>query len=194
MPNTELPQFDALFVKPFAIMGSVYSKYIAGILEPLEQFLPALITVKTILTILALLFFAGIVFTVFRMREINKLEKEYYKPIDIEESEAKARIVEWEVIMDHLNADNPAEWRIAVLEADNILDRLLAEEGFQGENLGERLKGLTTKNLVTLNEAWEAHKVRNNIAHDGSTFTLENRHAKQVIGMYEKVFRELGYL
>jgi len=191
MPNMELPQLDALFAKPFAIIGSVYSKYIAGILEP---FFPALIPMKIILTILGLLFFAGIVFTIFRMREVNKREREYYKPIDIEEAEAKARIVEWEVIMDHLNADNPAEWRIAILEADNILDRLLAEEGFAGENLGERLKGLTTKNLVTLNEAWEAHKVRNNIAHDGSTFMLENREAKKVIGMYEKVFRELGYL
>jgi len=191
MQTTELPQFDALFVKSFGIMSSVYSTYLAGIIDPL---LPALPTVKTILTIFALLFFAGIVFTVFRMREINKREHEYYKPIDLEEAEARARSVEWEVIMDHLNADNPAEWRIAILEADNILDRLLAEEGFAGENLGERLKGLTTKNLVTLNEAWEAHKVRNNIAHDGSTFTLENRQAKQVVGMYEKVFRELGYL
>ncbi len=191
MSGTEQVVIYGTSNNPFEIIGSVYAKYFSGAVEP---FLPVLNTIKPVLIVFSLLFFTGIVFTVFRLREINRREYEYYKPINVEEKEAKARIIEWEVIMEHLNADNPAEWRIAILEADNILDRLLAEEGFIGDSLGERLKGLKTSDLVTLGDAWEAHKVRNTIAHDGSTFSLENRQAKQVIGMYEKVFRELGYL
>ncbi len=191
MSDTESVVLYGASNNPFEIIGSTYTKYFANVFEP---FFPMLNTIKPILIVFSLLFFTGIVFTVFRMREVSRREHEYYKPIDVEEQEAKARIVEWEVIMEHLNSDNPAEWRIAILEADNILDRLFAEEGFMGGSLGERLKGLKTSDLVTLGDAWEAHKVRNTIAHEGSTFALENKQAKQAIGMYEKVFRELGYL
>jgi hypothetical protein len=46
----------------------------------------------------------------------------------------------------------------------------------------------------TLDAAWEAHKIRNAIAHEGSDFVLSQRESKRVIGLYEMVFNEFNYV
>ena len=46
--------------------------------------------------------------------------------------------------------------------------------------------------METLNDAWEAHKVRNRIAHDGADFVLTKRMVDETINRYLRVFEELG--
>ena len=77
---------------------------------------------------------------------------------------------------------------------DQTLDWLLEEKGYTGADLGERLHGAAVGDFVTLNEAWEAHKVRNKVAHQGATLNLPKREVIRVLGMYEKVFREFNYI
>jgi hypothetical protein len=71
-----------------------------------------------------------------------------------------------------------------------LLDEILIEQGFTGTNLGERLK---SANFDTIQNAWEAHKVRNAIAHDPH-FELTKRETKRVIQNYSLVFNEFYYL
>ncbi len=169
------------------LFGYLYATYLKAFVDP---YVPML---KALSITLILLFIAGLTYAVLTLREARMRERLQYRSIDVEEREAAKRLTQWEVINDHLDAENPAEWRLAILEADNILDDLLARHGYEGENLGERLRGLTRHDLVALDDAWEAHKVRNQIAHEGSGFDLTNRVARQVIARYERVFRELGY-
>jgi len=42
-----------------------------------------------------------------------------------------------------------------------------------------------------LQNAWEAHSVRNQIAHQGSDFPITELEARRVIKMYQNVFEEL---
>src|SRR3990167_5557173 len=84
--------------------------------------------------------------------------------------------------------------RLAVLEADVLLDEMVTHMGYHGDSLGERLRSVEKSDFVTLDKAWEAHAVRNKIAHEGSAFPLANREAKRVIGLYEEVFREFHYI
>ena len=65
--------------------------------------------------------------------------------------------------------------------------------GYQGENLGERLKAIEPSDFITLQAAWDAHKVRNQIAHE-TNFQLSKREVRRVIGLYEQVFREFKYI
>ncbi len=80
------------------------------------------------------------------------------------------------------------------MEADIILEDLLTKMGYGGDSIGEKLKKVAKGDMKTLDEAWEAHKVRNQIAHEGSNFTLNHHEAKNVIGMYRKVFEEFYYI
>jgi hypothetical protein len=60
--------------------------------------------------------------------------------------------------------------------------------------VAEKLKSVDSSDMLTLDAAWEAHKVRNRIAHSGSDFELNEREAKRVIMLFESVFREFGMI
>ena len=100
----------------------------------------------------------------------------------------------WQEILELVNNDNPGNWRLAVIEADVMLDELLKRLGYLGDTLGERLKSVDGGTFRTLNQAWEAHRVRNQIAHDGSDFVLTQREARRVIDLFRQVFAEHGVL
>jgi uncharacterized membrane protein len=92
----------------------------------------------------------------------------------------------------HIGSDTPNDWKLAIIEADIILDELLKEAGYAGVSLGEKLRSITPNQLQSIDDAWQAHKVRNQIAHAGSDFVLTHKLAQDTIKQYRRVFHELG--
>ena len=92
------------------------------------------------------------------------------------------------VIQGYLSSDSEALWRIGIMEADNLLLEVLTEKGYQGVSVGEKLQSASFK---TIDLAWDAHKIRNRIAHEGSDFQLTEREAKRAFTLFESVFRDL---
>ena len=97
-----------------------------------------------------------------------------------------------EDIFNHIASDNPNDWKLAIIEADIILDEELKKAGYGGTSLGERLKSISPAQLSSLDFAWQAHKVRNQIAHAGADFVLTHKMAEETIKQYKIVFDELG--
>jgi hypothetical protein len=97
-------------------------------------------------------------------------------------------------IKKHIVSDNPNDWKLAIIEADIVLDEALKKSGYAGISLGERLKSISPSHLKSLDDAWQAHKVRNQIAHGGADFVLTRRLAEDTIKQYRRVFTELGVL
>ena len=100
----------------------------------------------------------------------------------------------WKKIQELINSDIESNWRQAIIEADIMLDELLTVSGYHGDSIGEKLKTVEPSDFLTLDSAWEAHKVRNRIAHDGASFELNEREAKQTIARFEAVFKEFGII
>lgn len=96
-----------------------------------------------------------------------------------------------EDVLVHLESPSPNDWKLAIIEADIMLDELLKQRGFAGNTLGERLKSISPNQMESLSDAWEAHKVRNRIAHDGADFVLTRRIAEDTINRYRRVLGEL---
>ncbi len=96
----------------------------------------------------------------------------------------------WRKIVANSESDNPSDWRIAVIEADIILDELLNTLRLPGETIGEKLKAVEQSDFTTIEAAWEAHKARNMIAHQGNNFAVNQREIRRIISLYESVFRE----
>jgi hypothetical protein len=86
--------------------------------------------------------------------------------------------------------ENPNDWRQAIIEADIMLDDILSKQGYAGASLGDKLKQVIPADLGSLNDAWEAHKIRNEIAHTGSAYALSETLARRTISRYEKIFNE----
>lgn len=106
---------------------------------------------------------------------------------------SKDRTKEFERVIKFIDSDNPSDWKLAIIEADTILDSLVARMNYPGSNLGERLKMIEPSDFLTLNQAWEAHKVRNRIAHEPN-FQLNKREARATIELYKQVFQEFDYI
>lgn len=148
-----------------------------------------------ILGIIGVLMAVLIAYTYLRIKEIedekhHELEKEGVDPEPVVQKQNER----WESIERHMDTENENDWRQAILEADIILDEMVARMGYKGDNLGERLKNIEASDFKTLQNAWEAHKVRNRIAHDGSEYTLSRHEAKRVIELYKSVFKEFEYI
>jgi uncharacterized membrane protein len=95
-------------------------------------------------------------------------------------------------LIKHVESDNPNDWKLAIIEADIILDDTLKKHGYAGTSLGERLKSISPSSLHTIDDAWQAHKVRNQIAHATGDFVLTQKLARETIMLYTRVFEELG--
>jgi hypothetical protein len=100
----------------------------------------------------------------------------------------------WQRVVEHANSENPSDWRLAIIEADVMLEELLKSLGYPGDGVGEMLKGVDKSDMLSLDNAWEAHKVRNRIAHSGGDFELTERETRRVVSLFESVFREFGII
>jgi len=100
----------------------------------------------------------------------------------------------WSNIQSLINSYNINDWKQAIIEADTILDEMLDKMGYRGESIGEKLKQVEQSDFTTLNQAWEAHKIRNRIAHSGSNFTLSKDEAERILDLYKEVFSEFYYI
>lgn len=145
------------------------------------------------------------VYALLRYRQIRKAEEQFYgsqplsstarKVFGIEEAVAgTASEARWRGVVAHANADTENDWRQAILEADIMLDDAITSRGYTGEGLGEKLKQVHRSDINSIDDAWEAHKLRNRIAHEGSGLQLSQRDVRQAITQYERVFKELGYI
>ena len=160
-----------------------------------------------ILLLLALFFLAVISYSSIRLLEIRKKERKHLaqeiaeydnrqaeKEKKLREGGEVSRNPRWLKTLSYLFSQHESDWKLAIIEADSMLEGLLDQMGFKGENLGEKLKGATQDSFHGLTSAWEVHTIRNKIAHDGVAFMLTQREAKRIIALYEQIFREYGYI
>ena len=123
------------------------------------------------------------------MAERKALYPENYNP-NIGTETTHIINTQWEKILNNIESQNENDWRAAIIEADIILEDLLDRFDLPGDTVSDKLKGIEASDFVNINSAWEAHKIRNQIAHDGQAFVLTQREAKRVIELYRSVFEE----
>lgn len=108
-----------------------------------------------------------------------------YRPYGIKKAARK-----WKKILSYLERGLESEAKLALIEAEEILDETLKELGYPGETLGERLNKITPDTLPNLDQIWEIHKIRNNIVHD-PTYKLSLDEAKKALSVYERALKDL---
>lgn len=163
--------------------------------------------IKFIMSAVASFFIIIIIYSLIRTLEIRAKEHEYWhhaiqeyaekqKKRELEESKKKSVSVnaKWVRVLELLSSQDMASWKIAVIEADTMLDELLSRLGFQGSSIGEKLKSADPKVFRKMALAWEVHTVRNKIAHEGSEFTISLQEANRVISIYEEIFRDYDFI
>ncbi|MEK9132073.1 MAG: hypothetical protein AAB447_04175 [Patescibacteria group bacterium] len=146
---------------------------------------------------LSFVLFCLAVYYFLERRKIDKKEEKQLAKMVREASKVRTdapKNQKWEKVLEHINSDNPNDWKAAIVEADIMLDELLTVLNYHGDSIGDKLKAVEPSDFDTLQSAWEAHKVRNQIAHEGSEFLLTEREAKRTISFYKAVFEEFEFI
>lgn len=149
-----------------------------------------------VFSLVAVMFFGIIIYSIIRLKERRKMDKDLFheRVMAINDVKKEKKNERWNAVVEHISSTKEGDWRIAIIEADSMLDRLTKDMGLIGNDLGDRLRNAPTGDFQTLDQAWEAHKLRNRIAHEGLKFQLQYRDAKKAIEMYESVFNEFGLI
>lgn len=165
------------------------SEIISWLISP--TFSEWLLILKTLFITVALILFGFIIFVLAKTSWLKRLiiwdlvEFFSFRPYGV-----RKVVKAWAKITSRLETGLEAEYKLAVIEADSILDNILKRIGFGGVTLGERLERLTVATLPNLKQILEAHKIRNNIVHDPD-YRLTLDEARRMSGIYEQALRDL---
>ena len=137
----------------------------------------------------------ALIYSTYKLLQIRKRQKEEYLNLfKVAMEPEKVNRQWWDDIANHIASENEAEWKLALIDSDKILEDALREAGYAGVGVGELLKDAEAKHgFNSLQDAWEAHKTRNRIAHE-SGFQLTKHEAKNAVERYKRAFQDLGYL
>ena len=146
---------------------------------------------KFLISIISLLFFCIIIYLLSKTEWLKRrflldlTEFFTFKPYGVVKFSKK-----WEKIIKRFERGSESEIKLAILEADDLLNEILEKMGYPGETLGEKLKRVKKTILPNSEEILEAHKIKSDIVHDPSYF-LSFEQAKKVLEIYERTLSEL---
>ncbi len=120
--------------------------------------------------IVAILLVAGVAkYFSIKNESLDGIDRKFYKE-------------RWKSIQDLMSYGKEMNYKLAVIEADKLLDQALKDLHFSGETMAERLK-LASYKFPNLKKVWWAHKVRNLIVHD-VRYQLKFNEAKKVVSLF----------
>lgn len=186
------PSIEQLYDNPIWKVIETY------VLPPLMPYLlTAYSWANTIGAILVIYYFS--VYWRARLKKAD-LEKQIEDALDknfdwMKEVEAnrKSEDPRWKRIDTLTQSTNANDWRIALIEADAVMDELIKNMGFPGENMGERMKGMVKSDFPLLDSAWEVHRLRNTLAHE-TGYQLTKTEMDKAMDTYHRIFKDLGFI
>ena len=98
----------------------------------------------------------------------------------------------WKEVEKLLRGEGEASRKLAVIEADKLLDSVLKGMMMPGDTMGDRLKFATYK-FPWINEIWWAHRVRNQLAHE-SSYHLDFGVASKAVAQFKSTLQKMGAL
>ena len=98
--------------------------------------------------------------------------------------------VRWLEIEQTLVRDDESSYHMAILNADKLVDKALRDKGVRGETMGDRLKS-ARDTLTDRNAIWDAHKLRNKIAHE-TDVRISYDQARRALAGFKKALKDLG--
>lgn len=143
--------------------------------------------------VLCVIFASCIIYVVIRKRTLaNQGEPETVTAEAVSTAVPTAGVLRdrWNELLKNLDSTHEAQWKVAVIDADKLVDDALSKAGYPGDTFGDRLSNIQPGMLISLDGVWWAHKVRNRLAHEVDYF-LRYTEARQAVGYFEAALSEL---
>src|SRR3989344_3535146 len=154
-------------------------------------------TVFTALSLFVSLLLAILIaYCIIRIEQIRKHERLKLEAVahPVAARDVSRAQMRWNRIVEEAGSENEQNWQLAILEADIMLNELLDNLGYKGETMADKMRQVERGDFNTIDLAWEAHRARNTIAHQGLCASISSREARRIIDLYEKIFREFQFI
>ena len=150
-------------------------------------------------SLISIFLFSICVYSLVRMYELridedDEISKKIKDIADKKKENEKKINPRWHYVLTLLESINQSDWRVAVIEADSLLEEVLKEKGFVGEGVGDLLISAKNSGYSSMNDVWDAHIVRNQIAHQGLDYAFGQNEARRVIKKYQNFLEELNVI
>lgn len=170
-------------------MDNLFPNILSFILNP--RFSGIFLAIKIIFIIISILLFGA--FVVF-LKKGSWLKRRYLADwvefLARRPYGAKPEFKQWNKIFKKIETKKEADYKLAVIEADNFFDGILAKIGYKGETMSDKLKDAGPDVIPNFRDVWEAHKIRNNVVHDPD-YRLAIEQAQTVLMIYERALRDM---
>ena len=157
----------------------------------LARFISILKVVSVALSVFLL--FAVVVLVVKLRKSIEKSVEMAAESVFFSDSFKEKMSKDWQSVLDKLKVEDENSYKLAIIEADKILNDILERIGYQGKDMGERLKQINRDQIGNIDEIWQAHKLRNQIVHQPN-FRLNRGQTKRAIEAYQRALENLEAL
>lgn len=98
----------------------------------------------------------------------------------------------WRAVEEQLISSNASDWKLAVMSADAAMGEALEDMKIEGATMADKLKALgESHRLRSYEMLWDAHKVRNEIAHEPRRM-LSQEEARRIVQHFADALKELG--
>ncbi|MCX6764961.1 MAG: hypothetical protein NT148_00240 [Candidatus Nealsonbacteria bacterium] len=108
-----------------------------------------------------------------------------FKPL-----EAGEMSVKWKKVEDRMKTKSEAEYKLAVLEAEDLLKQALKMDGYEGDTLEVQLGKVDSSDISDTSKVLKAHNFRNKIVKDEEIKVSFNE-ARAAVDDYKKAFEEM---
>ena len=98
----------------------------------------------------------------------------------------------WSEIEELLKSDSALSWKMAVIEADKLMDSALKQAKMRGTTMGERLRFAAHKH-PKIRPVWQAHILRNDLVHETSK-QISRGEAQKALALFKQGLKLLGAL
>jgi len=153
---------------------------------------PSFLVIKFLLGIYVSVLFVDIVLILI-LKGLGRDVRTMLKGMDMPAVSKGKMQKEWQKIRDRLESGNPSQYKVAILEADIIADKILFGIGYKGKNMTERLEKVKPGQLDNLEKLINVHQIRNRIIHE-KDFAIDKKAAEENIEVYENLLRSLELL
>jgi len=153
--------------------------------------------IKIFSALISIGFLFGIFYSWYSHSEVSRARAaKYQEHFSLGKAEEKSspNFDRWQRVAGLFQSPDSNGWRLAIIDADTMMEDMITSLGYMGDTFGEKLKSMSQAGVPWLQAAWDVHLLRNKIAHEGDRYHLSDREAYRAFKIYESIFYETGYL
>lgn len=152
----------------------------------------ALFPLKIVFILFGLLFFVAFIY----FYKKSSFARAYFfedwdEFISFQSYETKDIKTRWEIIQQRLKTPYEADWKLSILEAEELLNECLEKSGYPGKDLQERLSKVDREIIPFPELVLEANKIYERIIEDPD-YSLKLAEAQEFFETVENILKKLG--